>query len=93
MTIPTINPITTAHDICHQFSICNNHIIANVATTIKAELKLVPNDNDFNKSFILAFSLVLTANMPIIDKNIPMAAINIGAITALYCISIFPEEI
>ena len=42
-----------------------------VATTISAELKLVPNDNDPNKSFIVAFSFVRTAKIPIIDKKIP----------------------
>ena len=36
---------------------------------------------------MLASSLVRTENMPMMDKMIPTAAISIGAMTALYCMS------
>ena len=52
-------------------------------------LTFVPSESERSKSFIEAPSLVLTKNMPISDKKIPTAAIIIGAITALSCISGF----
>ncbi len=57
------------------------------------ELRFVPKDNAPNKSFIDAFSFVLTQNMPIIERMIPTAAISIGAITALNCRVTSPSAI
>ena len=93
MTIPTSNPTTTEPLISAQFSIFNAHKMANVANTMRIELRFVPNASDFNKSFILASSRVRTENIPIIESNIPTAAISIGAITAFICISVSPAPI
>ena len=64
-----------------------------VANTISTELRFVPKERDFNKSFIFASSRVRTENIPIIESNIPTAAINIGAITAFICMSVSPAPI
>jgi Na+/H+-translocating membrane pyrophosphatase len=49
--------------------------------------------NDPSNSFIPAFSLVRTAKIPMIERTIPTAAISIGAITALNCITVSSEPI
>ena len=49
------------------------------------------DDLRWGRSFIFAFSLVRTAKIPIIERIIPTAAINIGAITALNCIAVSEE--
>ena len=67
---------------------CRAQRIRKVNITIKIELKLVPNDSDLSRSFILASSLVRTEKIPRIESRIPTAAISIGAITALNCIFI-----
>ena len=58
---------------------------------INTELRLVPMASAFSSSRIVAFSFVRTAKIPMIDNMIPTAAINIGATTALYCISTSPD--
>ena len=90
---PTNSPITTAQDMYIQFSSCKTHKIRNVAAIINIELRFVPKERALRRSFIFAFSFVLTEKIPIIDRTIPTAAINIGAITALNCISISPLPI
>jgi hypothetical protein len=62
-----------------------------VAPTMRRELRLVPKERDLNRFFRVALSLVLTENIPTIERNIPTAAISMGAITALYCITTSPE--
>ena len=93
MMIPTIKPTITEQEIHSQLSNFSNHRIKKVATTIKIELRLVPKASEFSKSFIFAFSLVRTEKIPIMESNIPTAAISIGTITALNCISVSPEWI
>ena len=93
MTIPTTSPTTTAQEIQIQLSSCKSHRIKNVAATISTELRFVPKANEPSKSFMVAFSLVRTANIPIIERIMPTAAINIGAITALNCITVSAEWI
>jgi len=85
MIIPTINPTTTANEIFTQFCKFSIQRIRKVATTIKAELKFVPTASEPNNSFMPAFSFVLTEKIPIMERRMPTAAINIGAITALNC--------
>ena len=57
---------------------------------IRTELRFVPTASERNRFFIVAFSLVRTAKIPMIDRTIPTAAISFGAITAFYCISTSP---
>lgn len=64
--------------------------IRNVPITMRTELRFVPVESALSNSFMPAFSFVRTANMPIMERIIPTAAINIGAITALNCISVLP---
>ena len=68
------------------------HIIRKVAPTISTELRLVPKESERSSSFIPAFSFVRTVNIPSIDSNMPTAAMSIGAITALNCISTSPDD-
>ena len=89
--MPTSRPTTTAQEIQTQFCNCKSHRIKKVATTISTELRFVPNASEPSRSFIFAFSLVRTAKIPIIERIIPTAAINIGAITALNCIAVSEE--
>ena len=62
-----------------------------MATTISTELKLVPVANEPSSSFIPASSLVRTAKIPMMESKIPTAAISIGAMTALNCITVSSE--
>ena len=91
--MPTTSPTTTEQDIHTQLSSFNSQRIRKVATTISTELRFVPKAREFSRSFIPAFSLVRTEKMPIIERIIPTAAISIGAMTALNCISVSPEWI
>ena len=50
-------------------------------------LMLVPTESDVSRFFIVAPSFVLTMKMPISERNMPTAAIIIGAMTALSCMS------
>ena len=61
--------------------------MANVATAISTALTLVPTERDVSRFFIVAPSLVFTIKMPIRDRKMPTAAIIIGAMTALSCMS------
>ena len=90
MTIPTKSPMTTANEMFSQLSICNTQRIRKVATTIKAELRFVPTDRELSRSFMPASSLVRTENMPKMESRMPTAAISIGAMTALNCMSTSP---
>ena len=90
MITPTISPTTTEQPIMCQFSSPSAHRIRNVATTIRAELRFVPTPIALMSCFMLASSRVRTQNIPIIDRIIPTAAISMGAITALNCISTSP---
>ena len=47
---------------------------------------MVPSESECRRFFIVAFSLVRTAKIPIIERTIPTAAISIGARTAFSCI-------
>ena len=89
--MPTNRPTTTAHEIQIQLSNCKSHRIKKVAATISTELRFVPNASEPSKSFIVAFSLVRTEKMPIMESRIPTAAISIGAITALNCMTVSAE--
>ena len=62
----------------------------NVAPTMSTELRFVPNDRERSNPFMPASSLVRTAKMPMMDRMMPTAAINIGAMTALNCMSTSP---
>mgnify|MGYP006946704810 CR=1 FL=1 len=64
--------------------------IRNVPITMRTELRFVPVESALSNSFMPAFSYVRSANMPIMERIIPTAAINIGAITAVNCISVLP---
>ena len=87
MTIPTKRPTTTANDKPTQFSIPSIYNIANVAPTISSEERFVPRDNAPIRLLMSAFSFVRTENIPIIESTIPMAAMSIGAKTALVCMA------
>ncbi|MPM72786.1 hypothetical protein SDC9_119762 [bioreactor metagenome] len=63
--------------------------MAKVAIAISTELVFTPRLNAANNCFILAPSLVFTIKIPIIDNTTPIAAINIGAITAFTCMAGF----
>ena len=90
MMMPTSSPTTTEQEIHCQLSMPSSHRMRKVAATMSTELRLVPRERAFSKSFIFASSLVRTANMPIRDSNIPTAAISMGAMTALNCITVSP---
>ena len=89
MIIPTNSPTTTAQEIQIQLSSCKSHRIKNVAATISTELRFVPKANEPSKSFMVAFSLVRTANIPIIERIIPTAAINISIINGYQLIMVY----
>ena len=93
MMIPTASPTTTAHAMYCQLVIFSNHKIPKVAATISRELRFVPRESACNSSFIFAPSRVRTVKIPMMESRIPTAAISIGAMTALNCISVFPEPI
>ena len=61
-----------------------------VATMMSIELKLIPVESDFRRSFNLASSRVRTVNIPMMERMIPTAAMSIGAITALNCMVLSP---
>ena len=88
MTMPTSSPTTTEQDSHSQLSMPNAHNIKKVAATMSTELRLVPSDRAPSRSFIRAFSLVRTAKMPTRESRMPTAAISMGAMTALTCISV-----
>ena len=60
---------------------------------MSTELRFVPKDRALSRSFMVAFSRVRTAKMPRTESRMPTAAMSIGAMTALYCISVSPEWI
>ena len=93
MMTPTASPIITDSERFTQLLISSSHRMTNVAATISAELKFVPTDSDFSNSFMPASSRVRTAKIPMMESKIPTAAISIGAITALNCISVSPVPI
>ena len=62
----------------------------NEQMAIRTELRLVPTASAFRRFLIVAFSSVRTAKMPMMERMIPTAAINIGAMTALYCATMSP---
>ena len=68
----------------------SSHRIKNVAPTMSTELRLVPSESAPSRFFMVAFSLVRTEKMPIIDSSMPTAAMSMGATTALYCITTSP---
>ena len=61
--------------------------MAKVATAIRAALTLVPKDSDFKRSRMVAPSFVRTRKMPMSERKTPTAAMSIGAMTALSCVS------
>ena len=84
---PAASPLNTENETPIQFSICIKYRIANVATAMRAAATFVPRLSECSSSFMVAPSFVRTRNMPISDRNMPTAAMTIGAITALSCIS------
>ena len=90
MTMPTSRPTTTEHEIHIQLSSFSSQRMRNVAATMSTELRLVPKPSAPSRSFIVAFSLVRTEKMPMMESRMPTAAISIGAMTALYCIIVSP---
>ena len=58
--------------------------------TISTELRFVPKPSALSSCFMSASSLVRTAKIPMMESTIPIAAISMGAITALNCISVLP---
>ena len=60
-----------------------------VAIAINMADTFVPNPREWSSSFIPAPSFVRTRKIPIRLKNIPTAAMIMGAITARSCISPF----
>ena len=87
MITPATSPVTTEQDSPIQLSIWRRYKIIKVAIAISTELRFVPNANECRRLRIVAPSLVRTKNIPIIDRNMPTAAITIGAMTAFNCIS------
>ena len=59
----------------------------NVATAIRHADTFVPKLNECNKSRMVAPSFVFTMYIPANERNIPTAAMSIGAITALIWMS------
>ena len=88
--IPTSSPTTTEHPMSAQLLIPRSQRMRNVAATISTELRLVPKERAASRFFIEASSLVRTEKIPTMERRIPTAAISIGAITALYCITTSP---
>ena len=66
--------------------------MAKVATAIKAALTLVPLLSEPRSCFVVAPSLVRTIKMPSNERKIPTAAISMGAMTALNCMSLCMEK-
>ena len=91
MMMPMSRPTTTEQLMSAQLSMSSSHMMTNVATTMRAELRLVPTDSEPSRSLMVAFSLVRTAKMPMMESRMPTAAISIGAMTALNCMAVSPE--
>ncbi|GFI07094.1 hypothetical protein IMSAGC006_01844 [Muribaculaceae bacterium] len=58
---------------------------------MSTELRLVPAASELSRFFIVAFSLVLTAKMPMMERMMPTAAMSMGASTAFICRATAPS--
>ena len=58
-----------------------------VAMAMSTAAVLVPRPSERSRSFICAPSFVRTRNMPSRLRKMPMAAMSMGAMTALSCMS------
>src|SRR5690606_19158637 len=85
--IPAKRPVITENERPIQLVKLNRYRITKVLTAINNALIFTPLLREFINSLRLAFSLVLTMKIPIIDKNTPIAAIIIGVKTAFSCIA------
>ena len=90
MMTPTSSPTTTDTAMPCQLSSPSSHRMRNVAAIISTELRFVPRDSAASRFFMEAPSLVRTAKMPAMDSKMPTAAISMGAMTALNCITVSP---
>ena len=87
MMTPAARPLITENERPSQFSIPSKYKMTKVATAIRTAATFVPSANEWSKSFIVAPSFVRTRKMPNKERKTPTEAINIGAITALSCMS------
>ena len=62
------------------------------AMAISTALTFVPSPKAWSNSFIVAPSFVRTRKIPMSERNIPTAAIIIGAMTARNCMSPFKAK-